>query len=480
MEFLPGGDLYSLLQKLGCLNESATKYYILQIVYALQYLHSNGIIHRDLKPDNILVAADGKLKLTDFGLSFIGIVDNQDIQNQSLEKAKSIVGTPDYVAPEIILNETHTVSADYWSLGVILYECLVGEPPFHGQNEQETFDNIISGRYQIDEDLELSKKAIDLINKLLTINPEERLGSKDINDIINHPFFNDVNVDDEPPFKPVLQSEEDTEYFDTRYKFNEKEEADILADISNCKQTNSITSTTAPNTNQSEPNQIKNKAEDNKMINNFESVSIKSLAEETRMAVKRKRSKSFVVYSNYDSISPSHSSSEFISSPSPSPPSSSLTSAFHSATDSNAPSQLSILQPCPPQTSPPPSPPRSSHIKAPSSETSLSNESDSNLNANKNVNVLKPLINTTHADTLVIPFQKQSRNITRRKRGTIGGGSGGSLFAATFGGGSHQSVQPLFDSKKKNQTMRCKLGGTTNPNQTVSTSSKISFPKDHL
>ena len=355
MEYLPGGDLFSLLQKLGSLDEHSTKIYMLQILNALKYLHSNGIIHRDLKPDNILIAADGNLKLTDFGLSYIGMVHRQEnegknknkgnnkeknkdsdkdkknnknqknneinniplksflsesnndkkdkmasnqksnssnsnssnqendnlnqndssnslsasnmhltdssfstsnsksdlesdlnkssnknsnnsvVTDPSLLKAKSMVGTPDYIAPEIILHRPHTVTCDYWSLGIILYECLYGEPPFHGETEKETYQNILSGVIYFDEDEEeeVSEDAKDLIQKLLKIYPENRLGANGIEDIFNHPFFSDIKSldEEEPPFKPVLTSELDTEYFETRYKFDSQDDSDILEDI---------------------------------------------------------------------------------------------------------------------------------------------------------------------------------------------------------------------------------------------------------
>lgn len=451
MEFLPGGDLYSLLQKLGSIDEQSTKYYILQILNALQYLHSNGIIHRDLKPDNILVSADGRLKLSDFGLSYIGVIDNQSTENSPLSKAKSIVGTPDYIAPEIILNESHTVTADYWSLGVILYECLVGAPPFHGSSEQETFDNIVSNNYQIDDEFDLSKKAIDLISRLLTVNPAERLGSRDINDIINHPFFIGVSVDDDPPFKPDLASEEDTDYFDTRYSFSEKEESTIVADIAS-----SCNNNTNNNTNNN--NLVKDNAdaegekEGSKIISSFESVSVKSLAEETRMAVKRKRSRSFAMYqsfggssgniSNNNILSPSMFSSnefDFLSSSSTSSAATAPSSAPKSRYEhlQNSILQSSIHQ-TPQMNKSPPQTPHFNKSLPPSFVIPPTNSPPQ-----QNCSNVKPLINTSHAETLVIPFQKQpARNFSRRKRGRNSG-----CGSFTIGGNSM-----VNDTKKKSQT----------------------------
>ena len=239
MEYLPGGDLYSLLQNVGCLDEESTKIYAIQIILALRYLHQSGIIHRDLKPDNILIGADGKLKLTDFGLSHLGVVDRQSttgnqsvsVQDPSLNVAASLVGTPDYIAPEIILNLPHTFTADYWSLGVIIYELLNGEPPFHGETETETHTNILKGKIDF-TDMEISDEAIDFIKSLLKINPKERLGANKFEDILNHPWIKGINIEEEePPFMPKLVSAQDTGYFEQRYTFNKDDDDDILIDI---------------------------------------------------------------------------------------------------------------------------------------------------------------------------------------------------------------------------------------------------------
>ena len=234
MEYLPGGDLYSLLQNLGSLEESTAKLYILQIVHALKYLRQNGIIHRDLKPDNILISKSGKLKLTDFGLSFIGMVNRQIPIDDQIIESNSLVGTPDYIAPEILLARPHTFTCDLWSLGVIIFELLCGVPPFHSNSESATRQNIVSGRWPKEEAVEeygLSNDAIDLISKLLRINPQERIGAKDIDEIFQHPWLKDVDINQKAPFIPELNSDEDTDYFLCRYSFNEVDDHDIIDDI---------------------------------------------------------------------------------------------------------------------------------------------------------------------------------------------------------------------------------------------------------
>ncbi|XP_058205693.1 probable serine/threonine protein kinase IRE isoform X2 [Rhododendron vialii] len=210
MEYLNGGDLYSLLRNLGCLDEGMARVYIAELVLALEYLHSLNVIHRDLKPDNLLIGPDGHIKLTDFGLSKVGLINSTDdlsgppvsstttllgigepkpatqpsIKREERQK-QSVVGTPDYLAPEILLGTGHGATADWWSVGVILFELLVGIPPFNADHPQQIFDNIMN-RYipwpRIPE--EMSSEAHDLINKLLIENPVQRLGATGARELI--------------------------------------------------------------------------------------------------------------------------------------------------------------------------------------------------------------------------------------------------------------------------------------------------------
>ncbi|OHS93238.1 AGC family protein kinase [Tritrichomonas foetus] len=226
MEFLPGGDLYSILQNVGCFDELDAKIYAFQLLEALNYLHKNKIIHRDLKPDNLLIAADGTLRLTDFGLSYAGFLNRQS------EESKEMIGTPDYMAPEIILNYSHSYTADYWSFGIILYEFLLGSPPFHAETEIDTYRNIITGKIDFSDTDDLTRESLDLISKLLVADPKKRLGANGIEEIYNHPWFKGFNIKEHnPPFKPDLKSKEDCGYFEQRYLFKAEDDFDIQEDI---------------------------------------------------------------------------------------------------------------------------------------------------------------------------------------------------------------------------------------------------------
>ncbi|KAH0791648.1 AGC family protein kinase [Histomonas meleagridis] len=239
MEYLPGGDLYSLLNNIGSLDETNARIYTVQIVKALQCLHDNGIVHRDLKPDNILITKEGKLKLTDFGLSLYGSTDhcltNETSNSRIANDNESVVGTPDYLPPEIILSQPHDFTADYWSLGVVVYELVEGIPPFHRNTESETFLAILSN--QIDWNHlanDMSSNLISLLKGLLQSDPTKRLGANGIQEIMDHPWFQGIDwehIDELPaPFIPEISDSFSTEYFDQRYAWKTNDD-DIIEDI---------------------------------------------------------------------------------------------------------------------------------------------------------------------------------------------------------------------------------------------------------
>ncbi|KIJ37366.1 hypothetical protein M422DRAFT_231711, partial [Sphaerobolus stellatus SS14] len=223
MEYLNGGDCAALIKSLGALPEEWTRNYIAEVVLGLEYLHKRGVVHRDLKPDNLLIDQHGHLKLTDFGLSRIGLLNRQtrDAQYQ-LEPSRAFVGTPDYLAPESILGiggDDPTV--DWWALGVITYEFLYGIPPFHAESPEKVFANIISTHIEWHDDwVDYSPEARDFMVKLLTADPTKRLGANGADEVKAHPFFAGVDWDSvttqEAQFIPQVTDPESTDYFDPR------------------------------------------------------------------------------------------------------------------------------------------------------------------------------------------------------------------------------------------------------------------------
>jgi serine/threonine protein kinase len=235
MEYVPGGDLFSLLKSLGSVQEGHTRVYIFEIAQALAYLHSQGIIHRDLKPDNVLISQTGALKLTDFGLSYSGLLGRNAGGNsdEDIAEARSLVGTPDYIAPEIILRQCHSYTVDWWALGVLLYELLCGKTPFHSNTESEIYQQILKGVWVLpDTDEPLSPECQDLLRKLLECDPAQRLGAKGSQEVLGHPWFAGLDPANlTPPFVPELEDREDTQYFQSRYSFAETRDKDIEEDI---------------------------------------------------------------------------------------------------------------------------------------------------------------------------------------------------------------------------------------------------------
>ncbi|KAL4566349.1 hypothetical protein LXL04_030463 [Taraxacum kok-saghyz] len=245
MEYLNGGDLFSLLRNVGCLEEDVARIYIAELVLALEYLHSLGIVHRDLKPDNILIAHDGHIKLTDFGLSKIGLINSTGdftrpeskeaivLDGQSVDldhdhewkRERSAVGTPDYLAPEILLGTEHGYAADWWSVGVILFELLTGTPPFNSDHPERIFNNILNAKIpwpSVPNDM--SYEAQDIINRFLIHDPNQRLGAHGSSEVKSHPFFNGVNWDtlamQKVAFIPQPDGIDDTSYFISRHSLS--------------------------------------------------------------------------------------------------------------------------------------------------------------------------------------------------------------------------------------------------------------------
>jgi len=191
LDLCHGGELYFHLkrQPASRFHPVVAGFYIGEVVAAIAYLHSQDIIYRDMKPENILVCDDGHLKLTDFGLAKMGITamyggDGGDV-------TKSLVGTPEYLAPEILSNQPYGKAADWWTVGILMFEVMVGKTPFiaQGINRAEMFRRIQSGRFDFPSSVQLPGEARDLVTSLVVSDPAKRLGTSNPQDIKDHPFF---------------------------------------------------------------------------------------------------------------------------------------------------------------------------------------------------------------------------------------------------------------------------------------------------
>ncbi|NXU48254.1 MAST4 kinase, partial [Turnix velox] len=245
MEYVEGGDCATLLKNMGPLPVDMARMYFAETVLALEYLHNYGIVHRDLKPDNLLVTSMGHIKLTDFGLSKVGLMSlTTNLYEGHIEKDarefldKQVCGTPEYIAPEVILRQGYGKPVDWWAMGIILYEFLVGCVPFFGDTPEELFGQVISDEIIWPEKDEAPPPdAQDLITLLLRQNPLERLGTGGAYEVKQHQFFRNLDwnslLRQKAEFIPQLESEDDTSYFDTRsekYHHMETEEEDDTND----------------------------------------------------------------------------------------------------------------------------------------------------------------------------------------------------------------------------------------------------------
>ena len=267
MDFLPGGDLMNLLMKKEVLTEDEARFYTAEMILAVDSVHKLNCIHRDLKPDNILIDKNGHIQLSDFGLAkiadktFFPITQKDNVGPQKLVNnafdsitsantnysnnaptqnirsanglrprrnrliAYSTVGTPDYIAPEVFSQNGYGEEADWWSIGVMFFEMVVGFPPFFSENPSDTCKKIVKWRehFSIPEDANLSPEAESFILRMVS-QPESRLGVHGVEEIKKHPFFKGIDWNNirnmKAPFIPELKNDYDTHYFDT---FQEQE-----------------------------------------------------------------------------------------------------------------------------------------------------------------------------------------------------------------------------------------------------------------
>ena len=226
MEFLPGGDLMSLLIKKDKLTEEEAKFYIAELILAVDSIHQLDCIHRDIKPDNVLIDKNGHIKLSDFGLAKVSDKLYENFKDENFNKDKlthkknySCVGTAYYVAPEVLNKTGYGKDIDWWSVGCIFFEMLVGYAPFCSEETNEVCYKVINWQkyLKIPDEIVISKEAEDLINKMIN-NSNERLGKNGIKEIKDHPFFKGLDWDNirntKAPFIPELKNDYDTKYFE--------------------------------------------------------------------------------------------------------------------------------------------------------------------------------------------------------------------------------------------------------------------------
>ncbi|BFZ53820.1 Serine/threonine-protein kinase [Savitreella phatthalungensis] len=215
-DYMSGGELFWHLQKEGKFQERRAKFYIAELILALEHLHAHDIVYRDLKPENILLDANGHIALCDFGLSKANLSANST--------TNTFCGTTEYLAPEVLLDDSgYTKLVDFWSLGVLVFEMCCGWSPFYAEDTQQMYKNIAFGKVRFPKDT-LSVEGRNFVKGLLNRNPDHRLGSKrDAAELKEHPFFADIDWAAllqkklAPPFKPVLTGEHDTNNFDEEF-----------------------------------------------------------------------------------------------------------------------------------------------------------------------------------------------------------------------------------------------------------------------
>lgn len=209
LEFINGGELFSHLRKEGRLPDGDSKFYAGEIVLAFAYLHGKNIIYRDLKPENLLIDADGHIKVTDFG--FAKVVE---------DRTWTLCGTPEYLAPEIIQSKGHGRAVDWWALGILIFEMLAGYPPFYDENPFGIYQKVLAGR--VDYPKHFDVKAKDLIKRLLTADRAKRFGclKNGAEDIQKHKWYKGMDwalLADRavrPSFIPAVKAPDDTSMFD--------------------------------------------------------------------------------------------------------------------------------------------------------------------------------------------------------------------------------------------------------------------------
>ncbi|KAJ3278181.1 hypothetical protein HK104_002579, partial [Borealophlyctis nickersoniae] len=210
LAFVNGGELFHHLQNEGRFSEERARFYAAELLCALECLHGYNIIYRDLKPENILLDYTGHIALCDFGLCKLNMSDGN--------KTNTFCGTPEYLAPELLIGAGYTKVVDWWTIGILLYEMLTGLPPFYDENTNEMYKKILTEELRVPD--HVSPTATDLVQKLLNRDPASRLGANGADEIKRHPFFATIHWGRlmarkyTPPFRPNVASATDTSNFD--------------------------------------------------------------------------------------------------------------------------------------------------------------------------------------------------------------------------------------------------------------------------
>ncbi|TFK47364.1 AGC/Akt protein kinase [Heliocybe sulcata] len=214
MSFVNGGELFYHLQREGKFDEDRSRFYAAELLCALEHLHGFNVVYRDLKPENILLDYTGHIALCDFGLCKLNMSET--------EKTNTFCGTPEYIAPELLLNQGYTKTVDWWTLGVLLFEMMSGLPPFYDENVNVMYERILNDPLQFPPDI--SREAMSIITGLLQRDPAKRLGANGAEEIKRHPFFSRyidwqklLAKKIQPPFKPSVESVLDVANFDTEF-----------------------------------------------------------------------------------------------------------------------------------------------------------------------------------------------------------------------------------------------------------------------
>jgi len=224
LEYIVGGEFYTRLRNAGRLENEMSVFYSAQVTLIFEYVHSFNIVHRGLMPENILINVDGYLKLADFGLAKV-----------LEDRTYTLCGTPEYIAPEVLLNKGHGLAVDWWTLGILIYEMIVGYPPFLDEDPMGIYQKVLSGIVAFP--LHFNKDAKALVKKLVQADLGKRIGNlkHGAKDVKQHRWFKAIAWDDlfdkalNADYKPVVKGEHDTSHFD-EYPDSEEDQIQAVKD----------------------------------------------------------------------------------------------------------------------------------------------------------------------------------------------------------------------------------------------------------